>query len=364
MDLRKLVFKAALIAGLWALYGALMSVQSHYRFVLMGRPVSWGSAIMAEFSFAGLWALATPLVLWLAGRFPFGRTRWLWPCCIHLPACFVVACTTKATWDYLALPFIVAPAKLPHTLAEHASSILSALDYGFLQYLLILVCHHAIDYYHRYEQGRMRASELEAQLANAQLKALKMQLHPHFLFNTLHAIAELVHQEPAAAERMITLLSDFLRLTIDHVGVPEVTLGQEVEFLKRYLEIEKMRFEERLHVDFEIEAATRFARVPNLVLQPIVENALRHGLGNRTNDGLLRVRCQKRHSHLVLAVFDNGPGADLSVVPLREGVGLTNTRKRLQQLYGDDQRLTMANVPAGGFEVTIEIPFRLEPGDR
>jgi two-component system LytT family sensor kinase len=217
------------------------------------------------------------------------------------------------------------------------------------------------------------------------LQALKMQLHPHFLFNSLHAISELVHADPNLAERMIARLSEFLRLTLDHVGVQEVTLGQELHFLESYLAIEKMRFEDRLQVDFRIDPAALGAWVPNLILQPLVENALRHGLGSRAGDATLRVECGRHNGFLSMKVFDNGPGlgapgpATPGSGPLGpgtlgsgtsspgttapgktpEGVGLGTTRERLERLYGADHRLELCNIPSGGFEVTIQIPFRL-----
>ncbi|MBM3726054.1 MAG: hypothetical protein FJW40_11590 [Acidobacteria bacterium] len=260
------------------------------------------------------------------------------------------------------------PTLVPSNLNTWAASALGTMDYGLLQYGLILAWEHAAAHFKRAEETRLKASQLEAQLARAQLQALKMQLHPHFLFNTLHTISELIHADPATAETMIVRLSDFLRLTLDHVGIPEVTLMQEVEFVKRYLEIEKMRFEDRLRVEMELDTPTLYARVPNLVLQPLVENALRHGLARRTRDGLLSIRSTRENGHLTIRVFDNGsngagavekPGA----VTIQEGVGISNTRRRLQQIYGVDHSLEMSHQPGGGFEVMIRVPFRLSPQD-
>ena len=157
---------------------------------------------------------------------------------------------------------------------------------------------------------------------------------------------------------MIARLSDFLRLTIEHEGSSEVTLRQELDFLDRYLEIEKMRFEDRLVVDFDVDQSAMGARVPNLILQPLVENALRHGLARRVDGGIVRVRCLRENGDLWMRVFDNGPGADSQAQGLDEGVGLTNTRRRLEQLYGPEHRLELANLDTGGFEVAIRIPFR------
>jgi two-component system LytT family sensor kinase len=272
---------------------------------------------------------------------------------VHFLSALVCAAVTKVSWDFTVLPFFDA-AKVPTSILKALQSIAYSLDYGVLQYTIVLIVHHAIDYYRRYEEGRRRATELEAQLAKAQLAALRMQLQPHFLFNTLHAISELVHSDPEAAERMIARLSDFLRLTLEHSGTMEVSLEQELEFVKRYLEIEKMRFEERLRVDLQVDPETLQARVPNLILQPLVENALRHGVARRARDGILRIRCSRVNGRLAMQVADNGPGASGEI---GEGVGLSNTRERLERLFGDQHRFELSNAPGGGFEATIEIPF-------
>jgi sensor histidine kinase YesM len=351
--------KAAWIFAIWTVYGALNALQEHYRASVMGHPFSWTQALYGEMGYAYLWALATPAILWLGNRFPLTESRWRLSTLVHVAAAMLLAGGTKWVWDLLVLPFIAAY-KMPATLVQAIKSILNSMDAGLLQYGIVLTCHQAWNYHRRYQEGQMRASRLEAQLAKAQLQALKMQLHPHFLFNSLHAISELVHEDPDAAERMIARLSEFLRLTLAHVGVQEVTLSEELDFLKSYLEIEKMRFEDRLKIDFRIDPASLGAWVPNLILQPLVENALRHGLASRAGDATLRIECGRRDGSLSMKVFDDGPGletAEPGKTP--EGVGLGNTRERLERLYGAEQRLELCNVPAGGFEVTIQIPFRL-----
>lgn len=352
-----LLNRGLVVLGLWTFYGTLMSVQVHYKYALANYHMSWGSVFKAEMPFAHLWALATPFVLMIGRRFPITSHRWLRNGALHLLAAICVASVIKTTWDFTALHFVM-PEKVPASLEQLGKSVVSTLDYGILNYSLVLLCQTAIDYYRQYEAGRRKTSELEAQLSQARLQALRMQLHPHFLFNSLHAISELVHQDPATAERMIARLSEFLRLTIEHDGAAEVTLRQELDFLERYLEIEKIRFEERLQIDFQIDPGALGARVPHLILQPLVENALRHGLARRVDGGLLRVACEKENGDLWMRVFDNGPGADADDAGLEEGVGLSNTRRRLEQLYGAEQKLELANLEKGGFEVAIRIPYR------
>ena len=315
-----------------------MALQSHYRYSLAGQPISWGYAFAGEFTYAYLWAAATPLILWAAHRFPLGRPSWPRHLPLHLVAALLSSLGTKAVWDLL---FLERPKRF--------MAIAWAIDYGFLQYALILLSLYLWDY-------RRRSAQLEAQLAQAQLAALRMQLHPHFLFNTLHAISELIHQKPSAAERMIVRLSEFLRLTLDQSNIAEVSLRQELDFLQRYLEIEQTRFEDRMQVDLQVDPVTLDAAVPTVLLQPLVENALRHGLAHRLEGGLLRIECRRADGRLAMKVCDNGPGPNCKqIVP---GYGLGLTQQRLQRLYGGDRRLELKSPDAGGCEVEIEIPWR------
>ncbi|MFN0105907.1 MAG: sensor histidine kinase [Bryobacteraceae bacterium] len=352
------------IFSLWSIYGLFNTVVVHYRSMLYGKPMSWAESAMYEMSYVWIWAAVTPLALALSRRFPLGRGHSRRNGFVHLLGAFVAAVLTKSVWDFTALPF-VAPTLVPVDLQSFQKSVIRALDFGVLHYLILIVCHHAVEYYRKYEDGRLRASQLEAKLATAQLHALKMQLHPHFLFNTLHSISELVHDNPSRAESMIVRLSDFLRLTLDHVGVPEVPVSEEVDFLRRYLEIEQMRFEDRLTVEWDIDPATLAVRVPNLILQPIVENALKHGLSRSATPGLLRITCKREDGKLAMTVFDNGPGPKRAsgniLEPVREGVGLNNTRSRLERLYGGDHRIDFRHGAEGGFEVTIRLPMRPSP---
>jgi LytS/YehU family sensor histidine kinase len=204
----------------------------------------------------------------------------------------------------------------------------------------------------------LRASALETQLAKAQLQALKVQLHPHFLFNTLNSISELMHQDVRVAERMITRLSDLLRMTLENIGTQEITLREEVEFVKGYLEIEQTRFQDRLKVTFDIAPETLDANVPNLLLQPIVENAIRHGIAKSSKPGLIDIKSVKQGDRVVLTVRDNGPGIkNNGYSPATNfGIGLSTTRTRLHFLYGKDHSLALNNMVDGGLEVRIDVP--------
>src|SRR5205085_3675512 len=223
------------------------------------------------------------------------------------------------------------------------------------------------DYYRRHQQEELKISRLEAALAHAQLEitqaqlqALKMQLQPHFLFNTLNSISTLLDEDVEAADEMLARLGDFLRLTLDNSGAQEVTLQEELEFLRCYLEIERVRFQDRLAVELKIDADALAARVPNLILQPLVENAIRHGIVARRGPGRIEIRASRTDGLLRLQVKDNGPGlhADSGASPtLKRGLGFALTRERLERLYATRQSLTLVDAPEGGLEVTLEIPF-------
>jgi LytS/YehU family sensor histidine kinase len=188
-----------------------------------------------------------------------------------------------------------------------------------------------------------------------------MQLHPHFLFNTLHSISALVHKNADAADKMIARLGDFLRLTLENSGAQEVSLQEELEFLKCYLEMERIRFEDRLTVQMDIEPQALGARLPNLILQPIVENAIRHGISPRTSPGRIEIEARRLNGTLQVLVTDNGPGlpSDSNTGSIiKAGVGLANTQARLKQLYGNQHRLDLSNAASGGLTVILEIPFQ------
>lgn len=213
-------------------------------------------------------------------------------------------------------------------------------------------------YYHRYREREVETAQLQRELLSARLEALRMQLNPHFLFNTLHAISALIHERPEAADRVVARLSELLRLSLDPSKPQEVPLSEEMAFLDRYLEIEQTRFAERLRVHKEIATDVQQALVPYLVLQPLVENAIRHGIEPRDERGLLSITACRRNGNLELRVRDNGNGLPDKDTPPQDGIGLSNTRSRLRHLYGDQCSLELHTPPGGGLEARVQIPFR------
>jgi LytS/YehU family sensor histidine kinase len=235
------------------------------------------------------------------------------------------------------------------------------LPFCALFYGLILGIGSALDYYRQFRERELRASQLEAQLAQAQLQMLKMQLHPHFLFNTLNGITGLVRdQDNAAAVQMLVGLSDLLRQTLDNAGKQEVRLGEELEWLELYLKLQQIRFSDRLQVSVNAAPETLDALAPNLITQPLVENAIRHGLAPRAAPGSVSLTAQRINGRLELRICDDGVGLPEGWrMASGKGVGLLNTEARLQQLYGADFVFEVRNREQGGAEVLLSIPLRL-----
>ncbi|HEV2666466.1 MAG TPA: histidine kinase [Blastocatellia bacterium] len=231
---------------------------------------------------------------------------------------------------------------------------------GLITYALIVGFFYGLDYYQKFRDRELRATQLEGRLAQAEFQNLKTQLQPHFLFNTLHAISALMQENVPAANRMLVRLSELLRVTLESAGAQEVTLKQEMEFAQRYLEIEQTRFQDRLSVRTVVDPATLDARVPSLLLQPLVENAVRHGIARRAGAGLLEIRAQREGDKLRLQAHDNGPGLQTDANgEMVNGVGLSNTRARLDQLYGSAHSFEIGAAEDGGALVTVTIPLRL-----
>jgi sensor histidine kinase YesM len=298
-----------------------------------------------------LWGLLAPGIIWLARRVPLEREHWARSSTIHLIAGIGVA-LLKWWLDNLFRHYILGlPVGLP---------LILVFQSNLLTYSILVTATQGYLYYRRYRQGELRSAELTAQLAQAELQALRMQLHPHFLFNTLNSIATLIHKDPDAADRMTARLSDLLRLTLENVGVQEAPLAQELEFLERYLEIERIRFSDRRVVRMDASTYLLDASTPYLILQPLVENAIRHGIAARSSPGCISVRAVRDGDMLVLEVKDDGPGI-LSAAASKNGIGISSTRARLEKLYGDAHVFELRNAEGGGLAVKLVFPFRLLP---
>ena len=354
---RVTLFKFALISGAWTAYGFLCAWQEHYWYSFSKMPMSWSECLRSQLTYSILWACCTPAIVGTARRFRFERGRWPRNIAIHAAVLLLTVSVTKIAFDLILWP--EGAWFHPFTWARLFRSIESTLDTGPLLYSLIVLIEHALIYYQRYQSGLAKASQLQTQLVQAQLQALRMQLHPHFLFNALHTIAALVHEDPEMAEQTIARLGELLRLFLATSSIQEVSLREEIRVLDLYLDIERARFEERLQVRYEVPEPVREATVPNLVLQPLVENSIRHGIGKRAEPGWISVAADREGNSLVLRVTDNGEGLRVDPLkPVRRGMGLAITRGRLESLYGPHQSLVLKNRPSGGVEVRITLPFR------
>jgi two-component system, LytTR family, sensor kinase len=350
----------ALYLGFWTALGLVNAGQSYFiRAVNNQRPHPW--AFVLGLTDWYLWAALTPFIFSLGRRWPMDRRHWPVSLPVHLAACFlctllVVAITTEAF-------LLLAPEGEESSKMTYGQLFRLELVGYLVVYLWvyggILGVGQAVEYYRRFRERELRASRLEARLAQARLEVLKMQLHPHFLFNTLNTISALMHQDIELADRMVARLGDLLRATLENAGAQEVPLRKELEFIRPYLEIEQARLGDRLSVTTDVDPGALDASVPYLLLQPLIENAVRHGIAPYTSPGRVEIRARRDNGELRLEVRDNGPGLSADQQrELRSGVGVANVKARLEHLYGTAQHFEMANQPGGGLAVTVRVPYR------
>jgi two-component system, LytTR family, sensor kinase len=306
------------------------------------------------------WALLTPAIFAVVRRFPLRRGH-LWPAApIHALAALLTAFVMESVWFAVRTPFRMseAPAVFTPALVRqlYMNTVLNrTVASGFI-YIAVVAAAIALAYQRQLRDRDLRAALLEAELSAARLQTLKMQLHPHFLFNTLHAVTVLIRDDPPAATRMVAQLGDLLRLTLARVDRAQVTLREELELLRAYLDIEAIRFRDRLLVEHEVDPDTLAALVPDLVLQPLAENAIEHGVGRIKGPARIRVRARREADRLIVELHDNGRG--LVDGALRENVGLGSTRRRLATLYGTDYSLRLDRSRLeGGCVAELRVPF-------
>jgi two-component system LytT family sensor kinase len=349
-------------------------VAEHYTVRLMENadaptaPVTpWLDRLLLELPVWYLWVAFGPVILALARRFPIaGPMRWR-NAAVHLGASAVLS-----TVHILALSVYrgMVPIPLPPGVTVGQVAALTLIQYLLTMmtvYATIVAVQHAIAQYRESRARALQAVKLETRLANARLDVLKMQLQPHFLFNTLNTISSLTMSDPRAAQRMIVRLSDLLRLSLENLSIHEIPLADELDFLRRYAEIQQVRFSDRLVLDYKIEDGTESTLVPRLMLQPLVENAIRHGVERTSAPVRIEIRARRSGDFLRIDVEDSGPGLnagpDAVVQNGSTGIGLRNTRARLRQLYGEHQSLSIASSPAGGAVVEIVVPIRFARSD-
>jgi signal transduction histidine kinase len=355
--MRRLGLNWALVFGAWTVVGLLLASQWYLTSAVVGPPVSWSYVLTWVMSDCYIWAALSPLVLYLGRRFPIEHGTWRAAVPLHLAA--AAALSPLHSLAYTLATCWTPSAQLPEMAFGHLLFNLATKKCltNVVTYWVVLGLGHVLEYHRRFREREIRASQLEGQLASARLLALEMQLRPHFLFNALNAVSELIHTNPRAADRMVVRLGDMLRATLDGGASGEVPLRRELEQLERYLDVERMRFSDRLEVAFDVDPESLDAPVPNLILQPLVENAIRHGIASRPGAGRVEVEAHRLNGALVVRVRDDGPGLAGAGAPA-DGVGLSNTRARLEQIYGAGASLDLRNAAGGGLEVTLTIPAR------
>ena len=322
------------------------------------------------------WILVTPLVIAMVARFPLAGRRWIRSIAVHFGTAAIVAAAVAVLVVVAISPFDMGP-RIPTGWAAFPGTytrvfllfeiiwfaVAAAATAATATRIALAQERRAAEREAELRKREIRAArlrertaQLEGQLSAAQLDALRMQLNPHFLFNTLHAVSTLMARDVDGARTMISNLSGLLRRVLDGTDAPEVPLDDELDLLGHYLEIERARFTDRLDVAMDVDDGMRSALVPTLILQPLVENAIKHGIAPRGEGGRVEIAAQRMNGHLVLHVCDDGPGLPPGGVK-REGVGLRNTRDRLEKIYGDEARLTLSNRPEGGLDAEVRIPF-------
>jgi two-component sensor histidine kinase len=328
------------IAG-WTLLALLFVPETYFFFMYRQEPIPWSRTIVLTLANAAVALAFVPPIVWLTRRYPIDNRSWRKALLIHLPACLLFS--LSHTWIYAG--FCFASPVLFHMLFLRFHP-------NLLSYWAIVGFTQAMEYFDRFK-------ERERQLAQAELHLLKAQLQPHFLFNTLHTISAMMHEDVSGADRMVNRLSQLLRRTLENIGKHEVPLRDEIEFLQSYLEIERVRFGERLRFVLDVTDEARDALVPSMLLQPLAENSMRHAWGSQER-GTVTVRANRNQEILSLKFVDDGRGfSDLN----SRGTGLNNIRSRLQQLCPERYRFAAENMAGGGAVVILEIPFRTVPSE-
>lgn len=347
----------------WTLFGVFFGLQSYVNAVYFGQKISFAEALAVWLICGYAWMFFTPPVIYLSEKFfiqsgQIGRNT-----AIHFLFGSIISILQLSVF-VLVRHWLLGNSQKPFTFTNDFQRLfVGEFHVNLLTYWILVGIWHLRLFYQRYlarerESARLalERSQLETQLANARLDALKMQLQPHFLFNTLNSISVLMRDDATTANKMLIRLSELLRAALKSESSQEISLQEELEFLCGYLEIEQMRFQDRLTVDFAIENETLDAQIPNLILQPLVENAIRHGIAPLATAGEILIESRRENGFVELSVSDNGAGLQDSA-DLQNGIGLKNTQERLEKLYGEQQKFEVVSGENGGLQVKIKIPY-------
>lgn len=345
---------------LLTLFGLACTIQSSIVLIQKNHPeVAYFHNLCFNLFYWWFWLFAIPAIIWLAKKFNFRRGTVFTSSFAHTFSAISIIVIhqlyTSAWCNYIFGARLYLPIfkKLIWRILN-----LEWIFVDFVVYCLFVIGYFALEYQRKSSENEVKISQLETRLAQAQLQALKMQVHPHFLFNTMNAISTLILKgEIQKANNMLVLFSEFLRMTLEETGNQKVPLEKELLFIERYLEVEKIRFQDKLNVVYDIHPSTSQLMVPNLVLQPLVENAVKYAIAPKTSNGLISIKSEFTGKKLRIQIQDNGPGIkDVSKISSASGIGLKNTKERLSKLYGDEAIIRFENLSSGGLLITIDIP--------
>lgn len=352
--------RLALAVAVWTLIAALFASKSSIR----GEPVAWLDGFYHELARWYVWGLLSAPILWVDARLPIARERIVGRLLAHVPLSFGFTLIYVYLSLWLSAGLRAEQWAPPSPTAFVDNALAGSLHWNLLIYWMIFGVASAYDYARRYQERQVRAAELERLLTESRLHNLQAQLHPHFLFNALNAVSAHVESDPRRARRMLEQLGDLLRMSLDRSERQEIPLDDELAFLERYLAIQRERFEDRLDVRLDVSPEAREALAPTFVLQPLVENAIRHGIAPQSRLGVVKVSAWRENGSLRLNVEDNGSGLPAGWdLETGQGVGLANTRERLRRLYGPEaQRFSIVGSPGAGARVEVSLPFRRADG--
>jgi signal transduction histidine kinase len=348
-----------LVATLMGLVSSMLAWQMTMTLERTGGYFRW--LVVLNCAYWYTWAAFTPSIVWLSQRFRFERLGLLRALAVHLPAVLLFSLAHIGAMQAAQWWLVTTEGGVYSWWPAAQRAALLNLDWEMMTYWAIVGLSHALLYYRESRDRELRASQLETRLVESQLKTLQQQLHPHFLFNTLNSISCLMHRDVAAADRTLVRLADLLRLTLERLGEQEVTLEEELDFLRKYLDIERTRFVDRLEVRFDIGAETLQAMVPTLLLQPLVENAIKHGVARKSGAGHIDVTARRENDKLWIEIRDDGVGlSEDALTALHKGIGVSTTRARLQHQFGADYRFEFHRL-SQGVAVIVAVPWRLKP---
>lgn len=351
------ILRRLIIAAIWLLAGVLYSLQSYYYRQQLGVPFDLWPVVITDLTYFIIWGIFSPLIFYLADRFPLERQTWLKFGFLHLVLGTLISMLQRTIYTLIYVQIRPDP-ETPLTLQRLYLTVVAYFDYGLIIYAATLFCYVGFTYYQRYVSEQLTNARLSADLTEARLEALQAQLHPHSLFNALNAINTLIVQDPPTAIRMVEKLSDLLRYSLQRENRQKVPLSEAMHYIDLYLNIQETRFGERLKIYRDIPDDLLNAGIPALLLQPVVENAVQHGIAEQLGTGILRISARRDKDQLMLAVEDNGPGLISGFSQAEtQGIGLSNTRARLENLYGDRAELTLAS--DNGVKAVIAIPYEV-----